>query len=435
MGKYYIGWDVGAWHCKEKSKEDKSQDAIAILDEGRNLIKGIWEGNLKDHILKAVKEVEPKNRVEYFLTTLFGEKITDKKIGFYSENEFFIAIDTPLGWTKAFRELLIMWSDNKNDHVLNLGEMGSKNNNPLLTRQTEERFDNPLSVIQDQIGSQSTKAMYLLSSFKPNRISTGVWKTTSPNLTIIETYPAPCMRSLDFIEHMKGIKPDEIQISSSDKFDALVCANLAWCFKNLPPESSPTENSNCVQFDSPPEELDPAEGWIFAPTTFLDTEFGISYPKLIGTNGLKELLPEIQIAIVLSAMEAANEKKKKREEELKKAEAKEEKAKNKGENVKKPKTKKSKSDEDEKKEKQFFNQLEVINKWVSSNNKNLFANLSANDFLKIFEILQPSWFKKGEKEQEGKKEKKEGRYFSEKNREVFRTFLKTTITRLQQGNQ
>ena len=317
MKKYYIGWDVGAWHCPETGK--KSKDAIAILDEKRELIGKLWEGNLTEIILKTVGKVKTEP-TEFFIEEIFHQcKI--KKFAIKKDASFCIAIDTPLGWTKSFRKLLTMWSSNKNNKDLKLGRMGSKNNNPILTRKTEKRFGNPLSVIQDQIGSQSTKAMYLLSLLKPARVSTGVWKTTSPNLTIIETYPAPCMRSLAFIEHMKDIKPKTTTISSSDKFDALICANLAYCFENPPPENP---------IDSPPAGIDP-EGWIFAPETILDSKFGISYPKLIGTKNLNELLSEIQIAIVLSAIEKDEKKKKK--------------------------------------EIRFTSQLKVVTDWASRNNK------------------------------------------------------------------
>ena len=316
MKKYYIGWDVGAWHCPETGK--RSKDAIAILDEKRELIGKLWEGNLTKIILKTVGKVKTKP-TEFFIEEIFS--LCGVKAKYKKDASFCIAIDTPLGWTTSFRKLLTMWSSNKNNKDLKLGRMGSKNNNPILTRKTEKRFGNPLSVIQDQIGSQSTKAMYLLSLLKPARVSTGVWKTTSPNLTIIETYPAPCMRSLAFIEHMKDIKPKTTTISSSDKFDALICANLAYCFENPPPENP---------IDSPPAGIDP-EGWIFAPETILDSKFGISYPKLIGTKNLNELLSEIQIAIVLSAIEKDEKKKKK--------------------------------------EIRFTSQLKVVTDWASRNNK------------------------------------------------------------------
>jgi|GEM_PF-1820153 len=478
--KYYIGWDVGAWHCPETGK--RSKDAIAIIDEERELVGKLWEGNLTKIYLKTVKEVKPE------CTSIFIEEIFSlcgAKAEYKKDASFCIAIDTPLGWTTSFRELLTMWSfgsykelilkemGSKNNNSiltrkteqnfgeslsairdqkdLQLGDMDSKNNNPLLTRQTEHRFGESLSAIQDQIGSQSSKAMYLLSLLKPSRESTGVWKTTSQNLTIIETYPAPCMRSLAFIEHMKSIDLKTAKISSSDKFDALVCANLAWCFENPP---TPTLQS--IQIDSPPTENDPAEGWIFAPQeNILDSNFGVSYPKLIGAKGLCELLSEIQINMVLSAIETAKEKAKKKAEEVKKAKAKEEKAKKKAEKVKNSKTKKPKSkteiqegeakakeakeSEDAKKEVRFNEQLNMVNQWANTN-KQLFAHLNADYCEKIFRTLHPDWFKKGtnpqegEEGEEGKKVKKDGKYYSEDNLAEFKRFLEITITRLKQGN-
>lgn len=438
MKKYYIGWDVGAWHCK---KDSKSKDAFAIIDENRNLIGNLWETNGGTDLKSIIHETVDKDkykRTSFFIKKIFSLCGEEEK---YDEDDFFcIAIDTPLGWTSSFRELLTMWSSNTFDKDLQLGDMDSKNNNPLLTRKTEKRFDNPLSVIQDQIGSQSTKAMYLLSLLKPHKINTGVWKTKYPNLTIIETYPAPCMRSLAFIQHMKDIKPEPPTISSPDKFDALVCANLAWCFENPPHNNS---------IDSPPAEIDPAEGWIFAPETILDSKFGISYPNLIGTKGLSDFLSEIQFAIILSAKETAKEKAKKKAEEVKKANAKEEKAKKKAEEVKKPKPKKAKpktkvqeekanakeakAKEDVKKEVRFNEQLNMVNQWANTN-KQLFAHLSANDWAIKFETLHPDWFKKGTESTEAKKGTKDGKYHSEANRAEFKRFLETTINSLQQGN-
>ena len=379
MKKYYIGWDVGAWHCK---KDSKSKDAFAIIDENRNLIGNLWETNggtdLKSIIRETVKKDEAE-RTSFFIKKIF-ELCGIKNFEIAIDDSFCIAIDTPLGWTTSFRELLTMWSFGSYKELI-LKEMGSKNNNSILTRKTEQNFGESLSAIQDQIGSQSSKAMYLLSLLKPSRESTGVWKTTSQNLTIIETYPAPCMRSLAFIEHMKSIDLKTAKISSSDKFDALVCANLAWCFENPP---TPTLQS--IQIDSPPTENDPAEGWIFAPQeNILDSNFGVSYPKLIGTKDLSELLSEIQIAIVLSAKE------------------------------------KKKSETDA---------------WARANH-GLFAHLNADCFEKIFKTLHPDWFKKGtnpKEDEEAEKVKKDGKYSSEEGRAIFDKLISTTIYSLQKGN-
>jgi len=103
MEKYYIGWDVGAWHCKKGSK---SKDAFAILDKDRNLIGNLWETNggtdLKSIILKTVKEEKDKaQRTSIFIKEIFH--LCGIKNFEINEDDFFcIAIDTPLGWTKSF---------------------------------------------------------------------------------------------------------------------------------------------------------------------------------------------------------------------------------------------------------------------------------------------------------------------------------------------
>ena len=83
MKKYYIGWDVGAWHCPETGK--KSKDAIAILDEKRELIGKLWEGNLTEIILKTVDKDKYK-RTSFFIKKIFSLCGEEEK---YDEDDFF----------------------------------------------------------------------------------------------------------------------------------------------------------------------------------------------------------------------------------------------------------------------------------------------------------------------------------------------------------
>jgi hypothetical protein len=43
----YIGWDVGGWNC---DKNNKSRDALVILDADLKLIGKPWRGNLRTTI-------------------------------------------------------------------------------------------------------------------------------------------------------------------------------------------------------------------------------------------------------------------------------------------------------------------------------------------------------------------------------------------------
>lgn len=52
---YFIGWDVGAWHCDTNSK---SRDAIVILDEALNIVGAPWRGNLRESINAAANAAE-----------------------------------------------------------------------------------------------------------------------------------------------------------------------------------------------------------------------------------------------------------------------------------------------------------------------------------------------------------------------------------------
>ena len=299
--KYYIGWDVGAWHCKSTGKGSK--DALAILDEKQALCGSLWEGNLSSLILKTSSQPDATS---FFIDELF--KLCKVANSPHKEpgNRFWLAIDTPLGWPTAFRELVMAPSEDTNSSdadspvtnaVVNLGN--SKIHNPFLHRKTETLLGQSLSAVQDQIGSQSTKALYLLDLLKPIRESVGVWKNQTAGLTILETYPAPCMRSFEFIDRMKSISTDE-SITSDDKFDALVCAGLA--------SAIATDDGAFVS--QPCEDCDVEEGWIFAPQRCLPASGGISYGKLIGSQSppksLAELLSQIQVGLVLKNALRAN---------------------------------------------------------------------------------------------------------------------------------
>ena len=77
MEKYYVGWDVGAWHC---DKNTNSMDAIAVLNEkGEEVV---------ENKRKVVRCELNENSIFSFLNKYFGCK------DFFKEADNFIfAID------------------------------------------------------------------------------------------------------------------------------------------------------------------------------------------------------------------------------------------------------------------------------------------------------------------------------------------------------
>ena len=289
--RYYIGWDVGAWHCAEKG--EGSKDAIAIFDERLGPIGKFREGNLSPVVLGSQQAEKPG---EWLIDELF--RWCSAKCDNRDQAKFWFAIDTPLGWPAGFCKLLACWNNEQSDDcfdssVINLD--ANKICNPLLHRVTETSLGQSLSAVQDQIGSQSTKAICLLATLKAKRISTGVWKAHTPNITFIETYPAPCMRSFKWLDMMKGAGINS-PVASDDIFDAIVCALVSREY------STPT---NTVALTRPSSNNDP-EGWIFTPDDSLDAEYGVSYGRLIEfqspQKAFGELLSQVQMALVMKAM-------------------------------------------------------------------------------------------------------------------------------------
>lgn len=221
--KYYIGWDVGAWNC---DKNKSSKDAFIIIDN-KDRILGQFRGNCRELINKAdsykeiIKAIFPDLEIEY------------------ANSEFIVAIDTPLGFSKDFLNLLI--------HNIYQREINSFKENPYLYRETERylftKGYNPLSAINHMIGSQATKGIHFVSKYAELCKSTGVWQSKDQNLTIIETYPS-INKSIPI--------PESISNTNFDLKDAYICACVAKVFD---------ENINLLHL--PSKAVDSREGWIF----------------------------------------------------------------------------------------------------------------------------------------------------------------------------
>jgi hypothetical protein len=92
-----------------------------------------------------------------------------------------LAIDTPLGFSTAFIELLAQGKA--------AGAIEGSSSNPYLFRQTErvlfERGLSPPSAVKDMIGSQATKGMHVVARFASEIEHYGVW-TDNRQLRAIE---------------------------------------------------------------------------------------------------------------------------------------------------------------------------------------------------------------------------------------------------------
>ena len=269
----YIGWDVGGWNC---DKNKSSRDALVVLDANRTLLGQPWRGNLRNAINQANTTAE------------WVQALLDCCQVAYSPDDLppvVLAIDTPLGFSQAFRQLI--------NGEGAAGPIADSATNPYLYRRTArylfEQGLAPLSPVKDMIGSQATKGMHALARFAPRPTQVEVWQgliegqidgVTKGNryLHAIEAYPAACKHSGDmgrllepFIveQHIEMLPLNAVWqganfvpgIDHDDKRDALICALLAWMYDNEPD-----------WLQEPLPDTPPAEGWIFVPKDGLEHE-------------------------------------------------------------------------------------------------------------------------------------------------------------------
>jgi len=240
----FIGWDVGGWNC---DKNPASRDALVVLDALHQLIGKPWRGNLRSCINQAAGSAD-------FIARLLGLCALDDSG--YSSAPVVLAIDTPLGFSNAFIDLLVQGKA--------AGTIDGFSSNPYLFRQTErflfERGLSPLSAIKDMIGSQATKGMHVLARFASDIERCGVW-TDNHRLQAIEAYPSACKRS----PTMDALRESVVQSAGGscgrgwgqmhvDQQDALTCALVAWLFH--------FRSDLLVQ---PSLDTPQREGWIFVP--------------------------------------------------------------------------------------------------------------------------------------------------------------------------
>lgn len=250
--QFFLGWDVGGWNC---DKNQKSRDALVILDADQNLVGRPWRGNLRVTINESDSSL-------LWLRALFALCEADWPAG---DPHVVAAVDTPLGFSESFAHLL-----NRLEYE---EPIGASAENPYLFRRTERiLFENglkPLSAIKDMIGSQATKGLHVLAKFAPTVADRGVW-TDRAALTVIEAYPSACKRSPLFDELLRSYADDGADDSTEprssqlfdhgDKRDALICALVAHLFA-----------FDAYALAHPPDSIPKAEGWIWVPADILST--------------------------------------------------------------------------------------------------------------------------------------------------------------------
>lgn len=248
MTTLFVGWDVGAWNCDDKSR---SQDALCILT-GSSLDELVvaaepWRGNLREALVEhscpgAV--LRPCHRAE-------------------RHDDVVIAIDTPLGWPQAFVSLL----EARAAPVLPVPKSAAEN--PYVFRTTERALvqrnlfakgRTPLSAVRDMIGSQSSKGIYFLRKGNMIQDSVAVW--TTDGCTAIETYPTPVRSSHVLRPHFERLVHDrsfeELAATGKaleDHQDSLWCALVA-ALHRLAPEALA---------GPPADDVLKHEGWIWIP--------------------------------------------------------------------------------------------------------------------------------------------------------------------------
>lgn len=155
--------------------------------------------------------------------------------------------------------------------------LGKAIENPYLFRRTEafaaeqrERKRNPLSPLQDQIGSQATKIAHVLAKFGLCNDGAGVWRAKSAggfDIQVLEAYPAMCKQSKkeDLLPSKLKLLYDQVLAKHhsviQDQKDALICALTAHLHLH--------ESDSLHSPPSHPGYFLPEEGWIWFPKTRL----------------------------------------------------------------------------------------------------------------------------------------------------------------------
>jgi hypothetical protein len=239
---FFIGWDVGAWMSNDG-------DALWILDRDGNTFGTPWHGNLG-------RDLRAADSAESFIDAVFVNCKVQRPTG---RHAIAMAIDAPLAFADGFVKLLVGTSSP--EHLEDaLG-------NPYLFRRTERYAAsflgrNPLSPLQDQIGSQTTKILHFLAKFGLKNNQLGVWLGSAQGtceLSVIEAYPAMCKQNgmirPQMVANGYSNQLANHPIVTADEKDALLCAIIA--------QLHATDNNSLHQPEG--DWFHPDEGWIWFP--------------------------------------------------------------------------------------------------------------------------------------------------------------------------
>lgn len=175
-----------------------------------------------------------------------------------------LAIDAPLGFPVAFRDLLLRKpvSDMAPD-----SQIGN-----LLAHREAERWilktfkKRALSASFDKLGNNATVAMYYAARWSEQATMAIVpFQQEQPDgHVIIEVYPALVKKpgGTECYSRFQCLLPDGLQ-PGTDEYDAAICAVLASIFASPRPD----EGGDPATLVGPPEHIDDAtvkaEGWIY----------------------------------------------------------------------------------------------------------------------------------------------------------------------------
>jgi hypothetical protein len=239
---WFIGWDVGAWHC---DKGD-SRDALVILNDQRKLLGKPWRGNLRSCIAQS----ESFSHWVHVVAGLCGLEILSQAA--LEQHSVTLAIDTPLGFSNDFVALLKGEVTNK--------PFSKYSENPYLYRETElllfQHGFSPLSAVKDMIGSQATKGLHFLRKFGFTPTPSGIWQLDQSNCQhrAFESYPTVLKTSALVAQYIEQLRTQtNFDSWHQDHQDAAYCA-VAALLQNQHPDLMET-----------PEKDVSTESWIYVP--------------------------------------------------------------------------------------------------------------------------------------------------------------------------
>lgn len=245
LTNWFIGWDVGAWHCDKGG----SRDALVILNDQGELLGKPWRGNLRSCIAQSESFSQWLHVVAGLCELQMPSQVA------LEQHSVTLAIDTPLGFSHDFVALLSGAATTK--------PFSKFSENPYLYRETElllfQHGFSPLSAVKDMIGSQATKGLHFLRKFGFTPTPNGNWQLNESSQnhcqhSAFESYPTVLKTSAlvaQYIEQQRS--QTDFNNWHQDIQDAAYCAIAALLYQQEPNTmATPTKDVT-------------TEGWIYVP--------------------------------------------------------------------------------------------------------------------------------------------------------------------------